>query len=169
MQIAIFVAKFASLLRRGTQYELALARLSYRRVAALDDLKWVFHRLHMIEPQRSSFVEIFKKSWVDEVAHGKAVNPEVIGLDGVAHLVSERRTLAGFTQRIVSGTDQRLGKLVRCGQADFVADAEPRPPGQHGFHEYEQDGPALEKWKAETCLACLPNIFFRSWRRFLTS
>src|SRR5262245_48876483 len=30
-------------------------------------------------------------------------------------------------------------------------------------------GRPLKKWKAETCLACLPNIFFRSWRRFLTS
>src|SRR5262249_14846525 len=71
--------------------------------------------------------------------------PGVIGPDRVAHPRNEKRTLAALTPKIVSGIDQRLGKLVRCGQADFVADAEPRPPGQHGFHEYEQDGPALEK------------------------
>src|SRR5262249_25838683 len=75
----------------------------------------------------------------------RRLTPEVIGLDGVAHLVSEKRSLAALTSKIVSGIDQRLGKLVRWGQADFVADAERRPPGQHGFHEYEQDGPAFQK------------------------
>src|SRR5262249_14846527 len=161
--------KFASLLRRGTQYELALARLSYRRVAALDDLKWVFHRLHMIEPQRSSFVEIFEKSWVDEVAHGKAVTPELLGLTAsptpatksVPLLRSHQRLFPGSTSVSASSCDAARLILSRTLSRDL--------PASTVFTNTSRMGRPLKKWKAETCLACLPNIFFRSWRRFLTS
>src|SRR5262245_27085748 len=105
MKITVFFLKLGCLFARSTQFEVSLARLPYRCVATLENVKRILHLLHMIELHRFPFVEPLEISWVDEVTHCQTINAEECFLDHVAYLVSIKRPFTVLTPKVLSRID----------------------------------------------------------------